>query len=161
MQCGQQAPEADPEEAAAGGEIGPLCLLGGENSTLILMQWPAEARNAVLARVSHQCARKPDVNSPGTYTFQIDLRLSVSSSWDALPPVQALEMGRRAHGYVTGVKDYGVFIAFCGGVKGLVPLAELGLEPNQDPSAQFPIGKVWPCCAHGASQIPKLIGLPA
>lgn len=55
--------------------------------------------------------------------------------------LQSLEVGQRAHGYVTGAKDYGVFVAFCGGVKGLVPLTELGLEPNQDPSTQFPVGK--------------------
>ena len=56
--------------------------------------------------------------------------------------LQGLEAGHRAHGYVTGVKDYGVFIAFCGGVKGLVPQAELGLEPNQDATTHFPNGKV-------------------
>ena len=54
---------------------------------------------------------------------------------------QSLEVGQRAHGYVTGAKDYGVFVGFCGGVKGLVPLAELGLEPNQDPSTHFPVGQ--------------------
>lgn len=56
--------------------------------------------------------------------------------------LQGLEAGHRAHGYVTGVKDYGVFIAFCGAVKGLVPQAELGLEPNQDATTHFPNGKV-------------------
>ena len=56
--------------------------------------------------------------------------------------MQNLKIGQRAHGYVTGAKDYGVFVAFCGGVKGLVPLAELGLEPNQDPNTHFPLGKV-------------------
>ena len=59
--------------------------------------------------------------------------------------MQNLEVGQRAHGYVTGVKDYGVFIAFCSGVKGLVPLAELGLEPNQDANTHFPLGKVRLC----------------
>ena len=56
--------------------------------------------------------------------------------------LQDLEVGQRAHGYVTGVKDYGVFIAFCGGVKGLAPQAELGLEPDQNATTQFPNGKV-------------------
>ena len=55
--------------------------------------------------------------------------------------LQTVEVGQRAHGYVTGVKEYGAFIAFCGGVKGLVRLAELGLEPNQDAGTQFPVGK--------------------
>jgi rRNA biogenesis protein RRP5 len=57
-------------------------------------------------------------------------------------PVQEAEPGSRAHGYVTGVQDYGVFIAFCGGVKGLAPASQLGLEPNQDPAKHFPLGKV-------------------
>lgn len=56
--------------------------------------------------------------------------------------LQGLEVGQRAHGYVTGVKDYGVFIAFCGGVNGLAPQSELGLEPDQDAATQFPVGKV-------------------
>lgn len=56
--------------------------------------------------------------------------------------LQGLEVGQRAHGYVTGVKEYGVFIAFCGGVNGLAPQAELGLEPDQDAVTQFPVGKV-------------------
>ena len=40
------------------------------------------------------------------------------------------------------MKDYGAFISFCGGVKGLVPLAELGLEPDQDANTHLPVGKV-------------------
>jgi hypothetical protein len=56
--------------------------------------------------------------------------------------MQGLEVGQRAHGYVTGVKDYGVFIAFCGGVTGLAPQAELGLEPNQEAATYLPVGKV-------------------
>ena len=43
---------------------------------------------------------------------------------------------------VTGAREYGVFVSFCGGVKGLAPLPELGLEAGQDPAAHFPPGKV-------------------
>ena len=57
-----------------------------------------------------------------------------------------MEVGSRAHGYVTGSQSYGVFVAFCNGVKGLVPAAQLGLEPDQDVAKHFPIGKVsWAC----------------
>ena len=66
--------------------------------------------------------------------------------------LQGLEVGQRAHGYVTGVKEYGVFIAFCGGVNGLAPQAELGLEPDQDAVTQFPVGKV------GSNLIPPFEG---
>ncbi len=57
-------------------------------------------------------------------------------------PVQEAEPGRRAHGYVTGVQDYGVFVAFCNDVKGLAPALHLGLDNGKDPAKHFPIGKV-------------------
>lgn len=41
--------------------------------------------------------------------------------------------GAKAHGFVTGVKDYGVFVSFYGGVGGLAPVNELGLTPDQKP----------------------------
>jgi ribosomal protein S1 len=43
------------------------------------------------------------------------------------------------------VQDYGVFVAFCNGVKGLAPASHLGLEPGEDASKHFPIGKVAHC----------------
>jgi ribosomal protein S1 len=43
---------------------------------------------------------------------------------------------------VTGAQDYGVFVAFCGGVRGLAPLSELGLQPGEDPAKHFAVGKV-------------------
>ena len=57
-------------------------------------------------------------------------------------PVQEAEPGSRAHGYVTGVQDYGVFVAFCNGVKGLAPASQLGLEAGQEAAKNFAIGKV-------------------
>ena len=65
-----------------------------------------------------------------------------ASAFEGRLLVQGLEVGQRAHGCVTGAKEYGVFVNFCGGVKGLVPVAELGLEPSQDASSHFPVGKV-------------------
>lgn len=43
---------------------------------------------------------------------------------------------------MTGAQEYGVFVSFCNGVRGLAPTQQLGLEPNQDPAKHFPIGKV-------------------
>lgn len=59
---------------------------------------------------------------------------------------EAAQPGARAHGFVTGVQEYGVFVSFCNGVRGLAPTQQLGLEPNQDPSKQFPIGKASSLC---------------
>ncbi len=57
---------------------------------------------------------------------------------------EAAQPGARAHGFVTGAQEYGVFVSFCNGVRGLAPAQQLGLEPNQDPAKHFPIGKVGP-----------------
>ena len=42
---------------------------------------------------------------------------------DAIP-------GSRSHGYVTGITDYGVFVGFYGGLKGLVHAKELDGKPQ-------------------------------
>ena len=56
--------------------------------------------------------------------------------------VQSAEPGMSSHGYITGVKPYGVFISFCGGVKGLAHTAELPLAPDQKPSDAYAVGQV-------------------
>ncbi len=50
---------------------------------------------------------------------------------DALP-------GSRTHGYVTGTADYGVFVGFYGGVKGMLPAKELPGKPQEC----FAVGQV-------------------
>ena len=62
--------------------------------------------------------------------------------------------GARAHGSVTGVQEYGVFVAFCGGVRGLAPISELGLEPGQDPAKHFAMGKVGHRSSHALALAP-------
>ena len=66
--------------------------------------------------------------------------------------------GARAHGSVTGVQEYGVFVAFCGGVRGLAPVSELGLQPGQAPGKHFAVGKVgrcsWPASPCPATLLP-------
>ena len=56
--------------------------------------------------------------------------------------VQEAQPGARAHGYVTGVQDYGVFVGFCGDLRGLAPVSELGLPAGQRPSQGFKVGQV-------------------
>ena len=43
---------------------------------------------------------------------------------------------------MTGVKDYGVFVALWGGLKGLAHGSELGLAPGQTPQDSFQEGQV-------------------
>lgn len=52
------------------------------------------------------------------------------------------EPGAKAHGVVTGIQDYGVFVSFYGGVSGLAATAELGLAPGQKPAEAFSLGQV-------------------
>jgi rRNA biogenesis protein RRP5 len=57
-----------------------------------------------------------------------------------LPAISSLEdakPGARAYGVVTGVKTYGVFVSFFGGVNGLIRSSDLGLKADEDP-------QVWP-----------------
>ena len=68
---------------------------------------------------------------------------------------EAAQPGARAHGFVTGVQEYGVFVSFCNGVRGLAPTQQLGLEPNQDPTKQFPIGKASSLC-NSRADLPPL-----
>ena len=56
--------------------------------------------------------------------------------------MQEAQPGARAHGYVTGVQDYGVFVCFCGDLRGLAPVSELGLPAGQRPSQGFKVGQV-------------------
>ena len=55
--------------------------------------------------------------------------------------VQEAQPGARAHGHVTGVQDYGVFVGFCGDLRGLAPVAELGLPAGHRPSQGFKVGQ--------------------
>ena len=59
--------------------------------------------------------------------------------------VQDAEPGTRTHGIVTGVKEYGVFVALWGGLKGLAHSSELGLAPGQTPQDSFQEGQVSTC----------------
>ena len=56
--------------------------------------------------------------------------------------LQDAEQGTRTHGIVTGVKEYGVFVALWGGLKGLAHSSELGLAPGQTPQDSFQEGQV-------------------
>ncbi|MEW5309980.1 MAG: hypothetical protein WDW38_001818 [Sanguina aurantia] len=59
-------------------------------------------------------------------------------------PEQA-EPGVKAHGVITGVTDYGLFVTFFGGMEGLAHRNELGLTPGQKPSELHHVGQVVKC----------------
>ena len=48
----------------------------------------------------------------------------------------------RAHGVVTGIHDYGVFVGFYNDCSGLAPVEELAVEPSQRPSDVYTVGQV-------------------
>lgn len=57
-------------------------------------------------------------------------------------PLQDAAPGIASHGYITGVKPYGIFVSFCGGIKGLAHTAELPLAPDQKPADAYKVGQV-------------------
>jgi rRNA biogenesis protein RRP5 len=65
----------------------------------------------------------------------------VDSKLAAIADAGAAVAGARAHGTVTGVQDYGVFLSFFGGVSGLASLAECGLPEGQKPRDAFAVGQ--------------------
>lgn len=65
----------------------------------------------------------------------------VESKLAAVARLEDAVPGARAHGTVTGVHDYGVFLSFFGGVSGLAPAAECGLPEGQTPGDAFTVGQ--------------------
>ena len=59
--------------------------------------------------------------------------------------LQDAEAGLRSYGYITGIKAYGIFISFFGGMKGLAHTAELPLAPEQTPKDAYQVGQVVKC----------------
>ena len=59
--------------------------------------------------------------------------------------LQDAEPGLRSYGYITGIKAYGIFVSFLGGVKGLAHTAELPLAPDQTPKDAYLVGQVVKC----------------
>ena len=56
--------------------------------------------------------------------------------------LQEAEQGSRAHGVVTGVHEYGIFVAFYNDCSGLAPLNELPLAAGQKPADAYSPGQV-------------------
>jgi rRNA biogenesis protein RRP5 len=75
----------------------------------------------------------------------------LGSKYAALAAPALATPGTLAHGTVTGVKPYGVFVSFFGDMKGLAHVSKLGLEGGQTPSDAFAEGQVVKCTVLGAA----------
>lgn len=65
----------------------------------------------------------------------VDSKLPIISTAEAVVP------GSRAHGVVTGMQEYGVFLSFFGGVSGLVGAKDCGLPEGQRLGDAFALGQ--------------------
>lgn len=57
----------------------------------------------------------------------VDSKLPVLAAWEDATP------GLKTHGFIVGVKDFGVFVSFYGGMRGLAHVSELDLAEGQKP----------------------------
>lgn len=72
--------------------------------------------------------------------------------------MQEAEEGMRAHGVITGIHEYGIFVGFYNDCSGLAPLDELALDPGQRPSDVYSIGQVSqrPLCGMAVRRMTKV-----
>ena len=75
----------------------------------------------------------------------------VNSKLPALATPADAPAGTTAHGFVTGVQPYGVFVAFYGQLRGLAHVSHLGLEGGQTPADAFAPGQVVKATVLGAT----------
>jgi rRNA biogenesis protein RRP5 len=89
---------------------------------------------------------------------KITLSLKRSLVKSDLPRICSLNMKLQdtvSHGVVTGIESYGLFVQFCGGVKGLAHVSELGLSANESAESCFDIGQVVKCRVIGVRKARK------
>ena len=86
---------------------------------------------------------------------KITLSLKRSLVKSDLPRITSLNVRLQdtvSHGVITGVADYGVFVVFCGNVRGLAHVSELGLSKEETPQACFDVGQVVKCRVIGVKK---------
>lgn len=54
---------------------------------------------------------------------------------------QDVVAGMRSHGTISGMTEKAVFVEFFNGVRGMVPLKECALTPEQKPSDAYVVGQ--------------------
>ena len=67
--------------------------------------------------------------------------------------------GAVAHGFVTGVQKYGVFVSFCNGMKGLAHRSQCGLGEEQSLEEAFTVGQPIKCRVVSVDKVSKNIKL--
>ncbi|KAL0048743.1 hypothetical protein WJX82_009925 [Trebouxia sp. C0006] len=72
-------------------------------------------------------------------------KLLCSNKLPVITTFQDAEPGVQSHGYITGIKPYGIFVSFFGGMKGLAHTAELPLAPTQAAKDAYQVGQVVKC----------------
>jgi predicted RNA-binding protein with RPS1 domain len=83
---------------------------------------------------------------PAEKKVMLTLKASlVKSKLVVVNSLAAAAPGTKTHGFVTGAQKFGVFVCFCGGVKGLAHVSELGLVEGQSPVDAFQVGQVVRC----------------
>ena len=93
---------------------------------------------------------------------RITLSVKRSLVKSELRRISSLDMklqGTLTHGVITGIESYGIFVTFCGGIKGLAHVSELGLSVNETPESCFDVGQVVKCKIIGVRKSRKQLVL--
>ncbi|KAG1654779.1 hypothetical protein FOA52_007439 [Chlamydomonas sp. UWO 241] len=98
----------------------------------------AMAKYKVGAKVAGRVLEVNSASRKMTLTLKPGL---LGSKLQPLVGAQQAVPGLRAHGVVTGVTAYGVFVQFYGGLGGLAHKAELGLADGAKPASAYTVGQ--------------------
>ncbi|KAL6772122.1 hypothetical protein ACKKBG_A29005 [Auxenochlorella protothecoides x Auxenochlorella symbiontica] len=80
---------------------------------------------------------------PGAKKLSITLKPSLlGSKLRRITSQQDVVAGMRSHGTISGMTEKAVFVEFFNGVRGMVPLKECALTPEQKPSDAYVVGQV-------------------
>jgi rRNA biogenesis protein RRP5 len=83
---------------------------------------------------------------PAGKRVQLTLKKGLlGSKLPVLSDLRQAAPGMKLHGVVTGVKGFGVFVGFYGGVSGLMPKAHLDPLPGQAPGDMYSVGQLLRC----------------
>ncbi|KAL6748175.1 hypothetical protein V8C86DRAFT_1190558 [Haematococcus lacustris] len=131
-------------------EDGPGLMVSVAERVKALVPWvhatelgtPASARKKF--KVGQQVPGRVWSVDPERHRLALTLKPGLlTSKLPLITSPAAAAVGAKAHGMVTGIKAYGVFVTFYGGVSGMAHLTQLGLtNPADKPEALFRVGQV-------------------
>lgn len=79
----------------------------------------------------------------------VESKVAVLATYEDAAP------GVKAYGMITGVQEYGIFVSFYGGVKGLVRSSECALSEGQKITDAYESGQIVKCAVIGVETTPK------